>query len=152
MCIRDSRWSSSSVGRVVEFSSSVVGSFSHRRVSVGDGLSCVVKCESGVCVREHEGFPHVPYLTAVFVWFGVVCGVVVEVGLSEGCVDDDDKENDVFLKRCIKRWLRKGGVNTLFPAESLFQKVGLVPFWRIFLYCFLSQGIKHQSSISASRG
>ena len=44
------RWSSSSVGKVVEFSSSVVGRFSHRRVSVGDGLSCVVKCESGVCV------------------------------------------------------------------------------------------------------
>ena len=91
------RWSSSSVGRVVEFSSSVVGSFSHRRVSVGDGLSCVVKCEGDVCVREHEGFPHVPYLTAVFVWFGVVCGVVVKVGLSVGCVDDDDGEDDAFL-------------------------------------------------------
>ena len=49
-----------------------------------------------MCVREHEGFPHVPYLTAVFVWFGVVCGVVVEVGLSEGCVDDDDREDDAF--------------------------------------------------------
>ena len=71
--------------------------FSHRRVSVGDGLSCVVKCEGDVCVREHEGFPHVPYLTAVFVWFGVVCGVVVKVGLSVGCVDDDDGEDDAFL-------------------------------------------------------
>ena len=50
------RWSSSSVGKVVEFSSSVVGRFSHRRVSVGDGLSCAVKCEGDVCVREDEGF------------------------------------------------------------------------------------------------
>ena len=49
------RWSSSSVGMVVEFSSWVVGSFSHRRVSEGDGLSCVVKCDGGECVCEHEG-------------------------------------------------------------------------------------------------
>ena len=87
-----------------------------------------MKCEGDVCVREHEGVPHVPYLTAVFVWFGVVCGVVVEVGLSVGCVDDDDREDDAFLKRWIKRWRRKGGVNTLFPAESLFQKVRLMRF------------------------
>ena len=71
-------------------------SFSHRRVSEGDGLSCVVKGEGGVCVREHEGDLHVPYPTAVYVWFEVVCGVVVEVGLSEGCVDDDDREDDAF--------------------------------------------------------
>ena len=77
-----------------------------------------------------------PYPTAVCDCFGVVRGVVVEVCLSEGCVDDDDGENDAFFKRCIKRWLRKGGVNTLFPAESLFQKVSLVLFWRIFLYGF----------------
>ena len=48
--------------------------------------------------------------------------------------------NNAFLKRCLKRWLRKGGVNTLFPAESLFQKVRLVRFWGIFFDGFSSQG------------
>ena len=65
------RWSSSSVGMVVEFSSWVVGSFSHRRVSEGDGLSCVVKVGDCVCILVHEGDLHVPYLTAVCTGFGV---------------------------------------------------------------------------------
>ena len=38
-----------------------------------------------------------PYPTAVYDWFEVVRCVVVEVCLSEGCVDDDDGENDAFL-------------------------------------------------------
>ena len=38
-----------------------------------------------------------PYPTAVCNCSGVLHGVVVEVCLSEGCVDDDDGENDAFL-------------------------------------------------------
>ena len=91
------RWSSSSVGVVVEFSSWLVGSFSHRRVSEGDGLSCVVKCDGCECVLEHEGDLHVPYPTAVCDGSGVVRCLVVEVCFSEGCVDDDDGESDAFL-------------------------------------------------------
>ena len=43
------RWSSSSVGKVVEFSSSVVGRFSHRRVSGSAGFSCVVSSGGEGC-------------------------------------------------------------------------------------------------------
>ena len=56
-----------------------------------------------------------------------------------------------LFKRCVKRWLRKGAVITLFPAESLFHKVSLMLLWRIFLYSFLSQRNKNQSSFSSCR-
>ena len=81
----------------------------------------------------------------------VVSSFVVVCEGTVGC-NDDDEEGDAFLKRCLKRWLRKGGVNTLFPAESLFRMIGLMPFWRIFLYGFFGQRNEHQSSISASHG
>ena len=85
------RRSSSSVGVVVELSLWVFGGVSHRRVSEGDGLSCVVKCDGFECVLEHEGDIHVPYPMAVCDGSGVVRCLVVEVCFSEGCVDDDDR-------------------------------------------------------------
>ena len=67
----------------VDPSSSVVGEFSHRRVSGGTGLSCVVRWRlqvlhvSYVCVLVQFGDLHLPYPTVVYV--GLVC---VDVGRS----------------------------------------------------------------------
>ena len=115
------RRSSSSVGVVVEFSLWVFGGVSHRRVSEGDGLSCVVKCAGCGCDLEHEGDLHVPYPTAVCREGGKVRCSVTVVRVVVVCEDDDDGENDAFLNDALNDGSGRV-VSTPFSLPSPYSK------------------------------